>query len=46
MTDLYYKELDYQKDALKTAGLIEIPNYITANLKHEFYEWQKEVREI
>ena len=36
MADLYYKELEYQKDALKTAGIkdIEIPNYIISNLKH------------
>lgn len=47
MADLYYKELEYQKDALKTAGIkdIEIPNYIISNLKHEFYYWQKEALE-
>ena len=45
MTDLYCKELENQKDALKTADLIQIPNYITANLKYEFYEWQKEAIE-
>lgn len=45
MTDLYCKELENQKDALKTADLIQIPNYITTNLKYEFYEWQKEAIE-
>lgn len=45
MDDLYYKELEYQKNALKTANLIEIPNYIVSNLKYEFYDWQKEALE-
>ena len=45
MADLYYKELENQKEALKTADLIGIPNYIISNLKHELYDWQKEALE-
>lgn len=47
MADLYYKELEDQKKALKTAKVkeIEIPNYIISNLKYEFYDWQKEALE-
>ena len=47
MTDLYCKELENQKKALKKANIkdIEIPNYIASNLKYEFYDWQKEAIE-
>ena len=51
MTDMsseeLYKKINIQKEALKNFSpeIFEIPKYITDNLKHSLFEWQKEALE-
>ncbi len=42
-----YKKINTQKEALKNFSpeIFEIPEYITDNLKHSFFDWQKEAFE-
>lgn len=51
MADMFseelYKKINTQKEALKNFSpeIFEIPKYITDNLKHSLFEWQKEALE-
>ncbi len=51
MADMFseelYKKINTQKEALKNFSpeIFEIPKYITDNLKHSLFDWQKEALE-
>ena len=51
MADIFseelYKKINIQKEALKNFSpeIFEIPKYITDNLKHSLFAWQKEALE-
>ena len=51
MADIFseelYKKINIQKEALKNFSpeIFEIPKYITDNLKHSLFSWQKEALE-
>ena len=46
-TNILYQTINTQKEALKNFNpeIFEIPQYISENIKHNFFDWQKEAFE-